>query len=376
MNGRTACIAANCINYPDGGGHLWVYLNWALGLKDLGWDIIWLELIRPAVGVPENLRRLDTLKRNLDRAGLVCEVSLYSKDGTALAEELAVVARPLEYALEGDLLIDFVYGTPERVVRAFARSVLVDIDPGLLQLWISEGQISVAPHDVFFSIGEGVCEEDGKIPSCGIDWQFTAPCIALTRWPVAPSAQSAPFTTVSHWRASEWVVTGDETYANDKRTAFQPFLDLPRRTRQRLELALYMGDDPEDRAALESQGWHVRESLEVSRTPETYRRYIQASRGEFSCAKPSYVRLDTAWVSDRTLCYLASGKPAIVQHTGPSRYLPDAAGLFRFRTVGEAARFIDHAAERSEEQGRLARALAEEHFDAAKVVSKLLERAL
>jgi hypothetical protein len=67
---------------------------------------------------------------------------------------------------------------------------------------------------------------------------------------------------------------------------------------------------------MEPRGWRLREAWDVSSTPEKYRAYVQRSRGEFSCAKPAYVTLETAWVSDRTLCYLASGRPAVVQHTG------------------------------------------------------------
>lgn len=83
-----------------------------------------------------------------------------------------------------------------------------------------------------------------------------------------------------------------------------------------------------------------------------------------------------AWVSDRTICYLASGKPAVVQHTGPSSFLPDTGGVFRFRTIDEAISYLDSAVENYEENCRLARALAEEYFDARKVVSRVLERAL
>jgi hypothetical protein len=86
--------------------------------------------------------------------------------------------------------------------------------------------------------------------------------------------------------------------------------------------------------------------------------------------------LQNAWISDRTLCYLASGKPAVVQHTGASRFLPDAEGLFRFRSLEEAARALSTAESDYERYGRLARALAEEYFDAHKVVGRVLERAL
>ena len=129
------------------------------------------------------------------------------------------------------------------------------------------------------------------------------------------------------------------------------------------------------RRLMEPKGWRLREAWDVSSTPYDYRAYVQRSRGEFSCAKPSTVALETAWVSDRTLCYLASGKPAVVQSTGPSRLLPDAEGLFRFRGIDEAAHALAAAEADYGRHCRLARALAEEHFDARRVVGRVLERA-
>src|SRR5207247_11174445 len=122
----------------------------------------------------------------------------------------------------------------------------------------------------------------------------------------------------------------------------------------------------------ERRGWRIRQSSEVSATPETYQAYIQRSRGEFSCAKPSYVKLQTAWVSDRTVCYLASGKPVVVQDTGPSSFLPNDEGIFRFQTAQEAARAIDAINADYEHHCRAARKLAETHFDATHVVGKIL----
>ncbi len=102
-----------------------------------------------------------------------------------------------------------------------------------------------------------------------------------------------------------------ELYSNDKRTGLLPFLDLPRRTTQPLELAILLGEyDQDERVMLLERGWRLRDAPEVAATPWDYQRYIQDSYGEFSCVKPSYIRLETAWISDRTLCYLASGKPA------------------------------------------------------------------
>jgi hypothetical protein len=164
---------------------------------------------------------------------------------------------------------------------------------------------------------------------------------------------------------------------NEKRAAFLDYADLPLRTSTPLELALCLapGDEEEGRI-LEERGWKIRHAWTVSSEPEQYRAYIQQSRGEFSVVKPSCVWLDNAWISDRTLCYLASAKPAVVQHTGLSRFLPDSEGLFRFRNLEEAGRALSAVESDYERHCRLARELAEEHFDAQKVVGRLLERAL
>jgi hypothetical protein len=156
-----------------------------------------------------------------------------------------------------------------------------------------------------------------------------------------------------------------------------PFIDLPRRTSQTLELALPLRQEDEgDRDTLLRHGWRVQDAWAVAATPWDYQRYIQSSLGEFSCVKPSCVRLQNAWISDRSLCYLASGKPAIVEHTGPSSFLPDDAGLFRFRDLPEAIECVEAVQADYGTHCLLARALAEEYFDAKRVVKSVLERAL
>src|SRR5438552_3231590 len=181
------------------------------------------------------------------------------------------------------------------------------------------------------------------------------------------------FTTITHWWEG-WMYFEGEEYPNDKRTSFLEFIDVPRLSGIPLELATQL-EDEDDRVLLERSGWRLRDAGSLER-PSSYRDYVRGSRGEFSCAKPSCMHLQNAWISDRTICYLASGRPAVVQHTGPSRFLPDAAGLFRFRTVEEAARALETVAADYERQSRLARALAEEHFDARTVVGRVLERAV
>jgi hypothetical protein len=373
----TVCLApVDTLRYlHGGGGHFWVYLNWALGLRAQGCRVLWLEW-------------LDTVEAGRPLPAMVAELERrLAPHGIALAlDTLTGAPRPgalddrypdLAAAAEADVLLDFRYALPAPIVRRFRRSVLVDIDPGLLQIWMSEGQMPVAPHDVAFTIGETVGRPGSRCPDAGLAWHYTPPPVCLAAWGGAPAPAGAPYTTVSSWRGNEWLAWGGEVLANDKRASFLDYLDLPRRGPVTLELALCLGDgDEDDRRLLERRGWRVRRAWDVCATGDDYRRYVQGSRAEFGCAKPSCMRLQNAWISDRTLCYLASGRPAVVQHTGPSRFLPDASGLLRVRDLDEAVRRLEAVEADYDHHCREARGLAEAHFDAIPVTRRVLEVAL
>ena len=382
----TIWLSADALGYPEGGGHCWVYLNWALGLRSLGCHVIWLEGIEPDVPTDEMHTNIAKMKSHLAHYGLEDCLALYSKGAEPLPAAVSETCLDFGRAAEADLLLNLCYSVTADVLRPFRKTALIDIDPGLLQIWLSEEQVETPRHDLYFSIGETVGRPDALFSSAGLEWHYTPPCVALDWWPVHPTSPDARFTTVTHWCAyTGWISHGAESYHNDKRCGFLPYFDLPRYTRQPLELALCLGAnenlqlEPEaeqECADLRARGWHVRHAYSVASTPASYQAYIQSSRGEFSCAKPSCVRLQNAWISDRTLCSLASGKPAVVEHTGPSSFLPDADGLFRFRDVGQAVRALAAVGADYELHSRQARALAEEFFDAKKVVQRVLERAL
>ena len=368
----TVCLSARTIDCADElGGHVWMYLNWATGLRAMGCRVIWLERIPPHIPAAALRARALTLTDVLSRYGLTDCLAVYSPAGYSVPGELTDICLDLDAAAEADLLLNQLYEMEPEVVARFRRSALLDTDPGLLQYWMDADYIKIAPHDVYFTIGEHLGTRSG------IKWEHTHPCTSLDSWLPTDAAADAPFTTVSNWTVGKWVRDDEGLYRTDKRTGFAPFLDLPRHTTQPLELTLYLSAEEEDqRASLRELGWSVRDSRAVVATPWDYQRYVQASRGEFSCAKPSYVRMQNAWMSERTLCYLASGKPSLVQHTGPSSYLPDAGGLFRFRDFDEAVRCLETVAGDYEHQCRLAREVAEEFFDARNVFGRLLERAL
>jgi hypothetical protein len=376
--GSTVCVCANTLYYPEGGGHFWVYLNWVLGLRALGCQVVWLEVVNPGVPGAAQQASVMALANRLERYGLAHRLALCAPAGEPLHGFDPGDWLSLDAAAESDLLLNMAYDIHPNIVGRFRRSALLDIDPGLLQLWLSHGHLCVAPHDVYFTIGETVGQPGARFPAAGLTWLYTPPCVALEWWPPCPTDPHAPFTTVSHWYGErQWVIDGDGGYANDKRDGFLPFLDLPRQATEPLELALCLTDEDEAEARLlRDKGWRVRDARTVASTPWDYQRYLQNSRGEFSCVKPSCVILENAWISDRTICYLACGKPAVVQYTGKSRFLPDAAGLLRFRSVQEASHCLTTAAASYEDHGKWARALAEEFFDARKVVGRVLERAL
>lgn len=379
------CLSAYSICHTKKSGGLpWLYLNWALGLRALGCQVIWLELeevVDPNTPENEVQEYLALLKNRLKQHGLAdCDIALCSRTGEPLPGDASGWYLTLDDAAESaDLLLNLAYHVHPDVVGRFRRSVLVDSDPGLLQIWMSSGQLDIARHDVYFTISETVGTPGARFPDCGVRWHYTPPLVFLPAWPLTQADPEAPFTTVSNWWG-DWMEFQGEIFSNEKRTSFLDYLDLPSRTPAHLELALTLGPsdvDVEERRLLEQKGWRVRSLWEDTNfTPEEYRTYIQRSRGEFSCVKPLFVSLETAFIHDRTLHYLASGKPAIVQHTGPSSFLPDAEGLFRFRNLEEASRAFSAVEADYDRHCRLARALVEEYFDARNVIKSVLERAL
>ncbi len=376
--GITVCIApVRTLEYPEGGGHLWEYLNWALGLRAAGCKVIWLEAVAPS-SPPSQLRaNVAALKLRLERYDFVNCLALYcSCDGSPPLDLTTLGCLDLDAAAAANLLLEFPYDTPLHVVKRFRRSALLDIDPGLSQAWISKGRKKLTPHDVYFTTGETVGQAETRIPDLGLNWVYTRPCVALDWWPACEATTKAPITTVAHWYAGGWLEDDVHAHLDDKRSGFLPFVEIPSLTDHPLELALDLKPADDQWRMLEDRGWRVVDSHRIAATPWDYQRYIQDSFGEFSCAKPACLKLENAWVSNRTLCYLASGKTAVVQHTGASRFLPDSAGLFRFRDVKEAAQSIERVVIDYDNQCKLARNLAEEFFDARKVVATLLDRAL
>jgi hypothetical protein len=375
----------NVVNFLEGGGHFWVYMQYTQGLRQLGCEVYWLENFRSSGNGHQDAAMLSTFRTRMEPYGLSEKLILYLSRGqtgaSGASNEYVTMSRSKAEALfrQADLLLNFHYTMEPALLSCFRRTALVDIDPGLLQFWISRRQLTVYRHDCYFTTGETVGTSAALFPDCGLPWIHIRPAVCLDRWPYAYDPQAEAFTTVSSWSADDWIVDGTQAYENTKRKSFLQFAELPHRTPLVLELALFLGiseDDAKDRRLMERHGWRIRHSREVARTPEMYKSYIQGARGEFSCAKPSCAKFQNAWMSDRTLCYLASGKPVVVQNTGPSSFLPNGEGMFRFSTLGEAADALATINTDYERHCRAARQIAEAYFDARPVAERILNFAL
>jgi hypothetical protein len=226
-------------------------------------------------------------------------------------------------------------------LRRVKRRAYFDLDPGFTQIWAHEWDMDLSKHNLFFTLGLNVGQPDFPIPLRGIQWQTFMPPVALEYWPAQSDATATTFTTIGQWRG-QYAVWNNELYG-PKSDEFLKVVELPRKTTQPIELALLIDAELEvdDIAALRrtAGSWSIPTRPPAVATDSAA--YIQRSRAEFSVAKHGYVNTRSGWLSDRTACYLASGRPALVQETGMSKHLPAGHGLVTFTTIDEAVRGID-----------------------------------
>lgn len=257
--------------------------------------------------------------------------------------------------------------------RTFRRRALVDMDPLFTQAGSFGGGV-VQEHDVHFTYGGNVGRPGCRVPTCGLEWHHTVPPVVREPWDARPAPPDAPFTTVASWDAYGSVRVDGVSYGQKGRE-FRRFLHLPRHSRLPLEVALAGGEAV--RARLREAGWTVRDSGEVSCDVTAYRNYIGGSRAEFSVAKNAYVKSRSGWFSDRTVCYLAAGRPAVVQDTGFGDWLPAVGrGVLSFRTPDEAVEALERVARDYADHSAAASELAAGTFDYRVVLPKLLATAL
>jgi GT2 family glycosyltransferase len=231
----------------------------------------------------------------------------------------------------------------------------------------------LTPHCAFFTYGENLGRPDCRVP-VPEPFRFhpTRQPVVMEFWENHGVGQGNVFTTIGNWR-QPWrqVHFQGEVYQWSKHFEFQKFLDLPRRVAQPFELAL-SSCDPQDQRLLESHGWRVRPALDVSQDLDDYRRYIGASRGEFTVAKDQNVRLRSGWFSDRAITYLAAGRPVITQETGFSNILPTGEGLFAYSSMEEIVAAVETVNADYDRHRRAAWRIARDCFSHEVVLTRLL----
>jgi hypothetical protein len=364
--------------YPTGGGNFWVPLQYLLGLRELGVDAYWLELVWGS-------RARDfvaTFRDYVDALGVAPWVvsvlfpESEREDPPGRGEHVGMSAEELGARARDALLLNLANSVPAPLRTPFARTALLDIDPGPFQLWARTSDLGVGRHDVHLTIGRNLGAADSPVPLGGVDWRRVWPTVFLPAWPDQGGRGGEAYTTVTQWWTGQYAVLDEEIYDCNKRPGFLQMVELPRRVSVPLELAANVHvEEKEDRALLAQHGWRLVDPAVVAGTPAAYRRYVQTSRGEFACAKPGYVRARPGWVSDRTLCYLASGRPCVVQATGAENHLPPCAGLRFFRSLDEAADALRAIEADYTVASQAARRIAQEVFATRVVLPQLLAAA-
>ncbi len=373
-------LAGSIAQRPRRGGHAWVFLQYLLGFRRLGYDVLFLDRLSPAMlGSTDDWpprRESECVKWLIDvmRAhGLEDSFSLLLADdyGHTVGVGREQVAERLR---ESAFLLDVMgFLGDEELLAAASRRVFLDIDPGFPQMWRELGlHDALSDHDAYATVGLRVGKEDSVVPTCGIDWVTTPQPVVLEEW--SPQMGGSAYTSVASWRGPfEPVEYHGERYGL-RAHQMRRFVSLPATTGLELELAIDIdAGDADDAALLREGGWRLTDPGEVAGTTTTYRDYIRRSRGEIGVAKDMYVRSRGGWLSDRSLCYLATGKPVLAQATGFEREVETGDGLLSFETPEQAADGLEQIERRYEHHCRAARELALERFDSDRVLSRLAE---
>jgi hypothetical protein len=379
----TIILSGALANKPHNGGEAWVRLNWWLGLKRLGHRVTFVEqLDPPPAPAQEEHGHHDALGRQIryfanvvKRFGLQDEAALVDGAGGQLwglrssALNSAFAAADALINISGNLRC-------ECLADRISRRVYVDLDPGFTQFWQEQG---VAPgrleaHDFHFTVGTNIGSADCPIPTNGLHWRPVLQPVVLEEWPVAESTGLAGFTTIGSWRGSFGPVrVSDRTYGQ-KVHEHRKFIQLPRLVNHRFEMALDIHTaDHADMEQLGRHGWRLVDPQLAAADPDRFRRYVQRSTAEFSVAQEMYVATNSGWFSDRTVRYLASGKPALVQETAFSRRVPTGEGLLAFSDMAEAVAGVKEIARDYDHHCAEARRLAKRYFDSDRVLGEFLE---
>jgi hypothetical protein len=371
-------LSSYVIRYPVG-GVLSSNLQLLTGFRRLGHDVVLVEkagyedsCFDPVRGITgeDCSYGIRTVARLLDRHGLAGRWCYVAADGTYHGLSRDEVERVCAGA---DLYIDRgAHHTWDDETSDVPVRVLLDPDPGHRQLTMERARQRGAdepPYDAYYTYGHNIGTPRSPAPTAGRAWRHVFHPVDTSLYRRQPLPDGGAFTTVMNWRSLPNAVFDGRTYGM-KDVEFARFERLPTTIDVPLEVAVEGRHVPATR--LLAQGWRVTSALEVTRSLESFRRYVTASLGEFSVVKEVYAGLNVGWFSDRSAAYLAHGRPVVVQANGIRDHLPVGEGLFEVADVAEAADAITRIARDPERHAAAARRLAEDHLDTSVVLGRFL----
>lgn len=385
MTAPIVVVAGALANKPGNGGEAWVRLSWVRALAELGCEVHFLEELESDVcvdpagarGPAEGSVNHAYFEAVVAWAGLTERATLLADGEWALAGLAAADAEDL--LATADLLVNISGNLRHpRLLDAARRRAYVDLDPGFTQAWHEEGRLgdSLDRHHLHATVAANIGQSGCPIPTGGFRWQAVQQPAVLDDWALAPPEAVDRFTTVARWRPPHGRIRLAGQDLGLKVHEFRRFAELPRRSPHRFEVVLAIdAGDLGDRTMLTGMGWELRDPAVVAH-PDGFRQFIAASSAEWSVAQGTYVDTRSGWCSDRTVRYLASGRPALVQDTGIGRAIPVGDGLVTFQTLEEAVAGADRIASDHEHHAKAARALAEELFAPMAALGPFLDAGL
>ncbi len=370
----TILVGGSVAQRPGSGGHTWVFLQYLLGFRRLGYDVALVDRLDPDMcPEPERSENVRYLAEVMERFGLGDRWAVLVDGGT---RSLGMSRPQLDRAADdAELLLNVNGFVDDPQVRSGAGlCAYLDIDPGFGQMWRAlDLHDMFAGHDAYVTIGERIGQADCTIPTCGLDWITTPQPVVLEHWPVTGTPAAARFTSVASWRGPFAPIEYEGVTYGLRVHEFRRFAQLPRSSSQEFEVALDIHEaETADLELLAANGWHLTDPAVAAGDPFAYREYVQGSKAELMVAKGMYVKSRSGWVSDRSICYLAGGRPVVAQETGFSDVYPTGAGLLAFDDLDGAVGAVEDVAGDYDRHSRAAREIAEEHFESDKVLRRLL----
>ncbi|MSP88368.1 MAG: hypothetical protein EXQ92_06090 [Alphaproteobacteria bacterium] len=367
-------------------GIAWQAMHYVLGLRRLGYDVWYVEDngVNPYSPkenqlVWDSTENIAFVTAMMARHGLSDRWAYWDpvKEGSWRG-----VSRDRLMALygEADALVNLCGATKlrEEHMKCPVR-IYIDTDPVYAQVKLDQQDAYyldyVDSHTHLFTYGENLGAADCPVPLGARTWNKTRPPVVLDQWQPDYGRTPDCFTSVATWQnKGKNLRFQGETYQWSKHVNFLRFLDLPRRTQQCFRLAM-ITPDAKVNAEVAAHGWRFEDPIAVSASMDSYADFIRDSRGEFTVAKDIYVRPRSGWFSDRSVSYLAAGRPVITQRTGAEKYVPAGRGLFNYDDWDEILSAVDAINADYGAHCRWAREIAAEYFDSDKLLKDMMDRA-